>query len=435
MSRKLTYVVFLFLLFVIPLSMEFQISSFLGTDLPDEPIMWMLTPIVLIMMIRYRKTSAALYTSSILLFLFFSLTWWVITLIFSTAPLLSLKYILAKIWYIIPFTIGSFYFLNDKRSMLKGAKGIVLSLLFTVFIILIRHSMLGFSFDGIKTIMFPFYRNHVNYGALLVCLIPVAIGLYKVSSKYWAIAVLILLVGLVFTYSRGAWLALIIAGITAWLIKQKKLQWALAVFVMITVSAAWWLLHDNHYLTYRPNYEQTIYHANLEDHLSATYGFKDMSTVERFYRWIAAAHMIHDHWLTGYGPNSFYPTYKKYTVTSFQTYVSDNPEHSTVHNYFILLWVEQGLPGFLLFSLMYGYMLWLSQRLYHQLEDRFYKGVALILGSILSMIGVLNMLSDLIETDKIGSVFYICAGLLIVLQSKSSIVSHPTHRAAHFPTY
>jgi O-antigen ligase len=39
-------------------------------------------------------------------------------------------------------------------------------------------------------------------------------------------------------------------------------------------------------------------------------------------------------------------------VKSFRTYVSDNPEKSTTHNYFLLQLAEQGIPGFLLFAIL-----------------------------------------------------------------------------------
>ncbi|MFN5642241.1 MAG: O-antigen ligase family protein [Sphingobacteriales bacterium] len=433
MMKKLSYLLFLLLVCSIPLSMEFQLTSYLGTDLPDEQLMWFLSPLVILLAIHQRKKIFPIFNSPITVLLILSLFWVVITILFSVVPLLSIKYLLAKLWYIIPFTIGVLFFMNDEQSLIRAAKYIVLSLLFTVLVILFRHALLGFSFDGIKYIMWPFYRNHVNYGALLVCLIPVAIGLYF-NNRNWAIVVIILLVGLFFTYSRGAWLALAVGGIMVWLIKRRMVQWALLSATIIVLSISVWLLKDNHYLRFRPNYEQTIYHYHLDDHLSATYTFRDLSTVERFYRWIAATKMIKERWIFGYGPNSFYPYYKQYTVNSFRTYVSGNPERSTVHNYFLLLFAEQGLPGLLLFTTLLFYMMWSAQELYHQLENKFYKGVALIIGSILSMISVLIMLSDLIETDKIGSIFYLSAGLLIVLQSKLTAL-HPVHRVVHSQEY
>jgi O-antigen ligase len=131
--------------------------------------------------------------------------------------------------------------------------------------------------------------------------------------------------------------------------------------------------------------------------------------------------MVKENWVTGSGPNSFYPLYKSYTVNEFTTYVSNNPEKSTVHNYFLLLLTEQGVPGMLLFAALYITMLLTAQGLYLRSRDVFVKGLMLLVGALLAMIGVLIFLSDLIETDKIGSVFYICAGLLVAAGSGSYV--------------
>jgi O-antigen ligase len=93
--------------------------------------------------------------------------------------------------------------------------------------------------------------------------------------------------------------------------------------------------------------------------------------------------------------------------------VSDNPEHSTVHNYFLLLAVEQGIPGLLLFLLLVATMLYYAQVLYHRAGDPFNKSIAIASGSALVMILTVNFLSDLIETDKIGSLFFLCLALLV----------------------
>ncbi|MEO7984463.1 MAG: O-antigen ligase family protein, partial [Bacteroidota bacterium] len=141
---------------------------------------------------------------------------------------------------------------------------------------------------------------------------------------------------------------------------------------------------------------------------------KDVSTEERFYRWIAGIRMIKDNWLTGYGPNTFYNNYKSYTIPAYKTWVSDNPEHSTVHNYFLLTAIEQGIPGLLFLFILLGAMIWYAQHLYQRVKDIFYKTVATVTAVVLSMIIVLNFLSDLVETDKIGSLFFLCLSLLIV---------------------
>jgi O-antigen ligase len=126
--------------------------------------------------------------------------------------------------------------------------------------------------------------------------------------------------------------------------------------------------------------------------------------------------------LTGFGPNTFYNNYRSYTEFPFKTWVSNNPEHSSVHNYFLLTSLEQGIPGLVFFCLLYFGMIIYSQRLYHTIKDIFYQQVAITIGVILVMIGALIFMSDLIETDKIGSLFWLCLGVLIVLSEKSKSV-------------
>jgi O-antigen ligase len=141
---------------------------------------------------------------------------------------------------------------------------------------------------------------------------------------------------------------------------------------------------------------------------------KDLSTAERSYRWIAGVRMIKDSWMTGFGPGSFFSEYKSYTLPAFKTWVSKNAEHSTVHNYFLLLIIEQGVIGLLLFLLLLGFLFWYAQKIFHRTDDPFWKNSVGAVAAILTMICTVNFLSDLIETDKVGSVFYMCIAFLIV---------------------
>jgi O-antigen ligase len=144
---------------------------------------------------------------------------------------------------------------------------------------------------------------------------------------------------------------------------------------------------------------------------------KDMSTAERYYRWIAGIRMVKDNWLHGHGPATFYSNYREYTSPLFRTWVSDNKEKSTVHNYFLLVLVEQGIPGLLFFLLLAGGMLYCAEKLFQKSDDRFIKTIAAAIGSIIVMILTVNFFSDLIETDKIGSIFLLCLPVLITLHS------------------
>lgn len=306
----------------------------------------------------------------------------------------------------------------------KLAICLLLSMLFVVIQSLARHAYYGFSFKDVQQVLAPFFRNHVNYSSMLVCLLPVAWCMWKLTPaenpkrKWIGYGISIGLTGLLFAYSRGAWIALLAGILAVWVIRKRMM----GVFMMLTVLALIismaWLITDKNYMRFAPDHDRTVFHTDFRDHMLATVEMKDVSTAERFYRWVAGARMLADKPITGFGPNAFYQHYRPYAVNRFETWVSDNKEHSTVHNYYLLTALEQGIIGLILFCALYFGMLLHLQRLYHQFQSRFYRYVALTVGMVLIMIGVINSMSDMIETDKIGALFWLCLGMVVLLDSK-----------------
>jgi O-antigen ligase len=232
------------------------------------------------------------------------------------------------------------------------------------------------------------------------------------------IGILVGIAGWMLAYSRGAWVALP-CGIAMVIILRKK--WMLpvlatAITAILILSA--WLVTERNYLRFIPEHDQTYFHTEFRQHMQATFQGKDVSAAERWYRWVAGVRMIAGEPLTGFGPNSFYLHYKPYTLRRFQTWVSNNPEHSTVHNYFLLLALEQGLIGLFIFLALLTGMFISLQRLYSQLQSNFYKTITLSISGMLTIVVVLNLMSDLIETDKVGAVFYSCLGAILLLRQQ-----------------
>ena len=415
-----------FLFITLPLSTELNITPQLGMDLPDEFLLVLLTGITLLKWIHQpRWFPSSVWQHPLLMVVTIYLGWIFITCLYAVEPSLSFKYLLAKTWYIIPFVALPQVILHTKTRLQKMAICLLVPMLLVVMLTLLRHGFYGFSFEGIKNILDPFFRNHVNYSSMLVCLLPVAWGMWQLTPvenprRKWVLyGIYIGLAGLVFAYSRGAWIALV-AGITViWVMQKKIMSAVVALLVLGVLISTAWLVTNKQYMRFAPDHDRTVFHTDFGEHIQATLEMNDVSTAERFYRWIAGARMLADKPLTGFGPNSFYLHYRPYTVNSFKTWVSNNPEHSTVHNYFILVALEQGVMGLVLFCFLYFGMLLHAQRLYHQLQSRFYRTIALTTGIVLSMIGVINFMSDMIETDKIGSLFWLCLGMIVLLEEKS----------------
>lgn len=405
------------LLATIPFSAEVELTATLGTDLPDEPLMWLLTMLLAVhLLVHHREIMARPLDPAICLTLLFHLVWIGFSSLLSTHVLLSVKFLAAKLWYVTAFTLGSWYCLRDRADVFLAAKVLATSVCAATLLVLVRHASMGFAFADANRSVEPLFRNHVNYAALLVCLLPIPIAawhLYPRMRRQLRWVLCIAAAGLLFSYSRGAWLAAGVGWITVMATRKKILHWIVLGAVAALLAAAGWFWQEDRYLEYSPNYERTIWHDNLGQHMQATYQMTDISSMERFYRWIAAARMLDRHTLHGYGPSTFYHEYRPYTVNAFRTYVSDNPERSTVHNYFLLVLVEQGIPGLALFCLLLAVMTRRAYLWYQAARDPSERVLPAVILAVLGMVVALNMLSDLIETDKVGSLFFICAGILL----------------------
>lgn len=417
---------FWLLLIALPLSTEWMVTPSLGLDFPDEVLLILLTGILLIKLIHEpRWFPQALLRNPLGLLLVLYFGWLLISTCYAVEPLLATKYLLAKTWYVLPLVILPQILLSDMISFQKLALCLLLPMLFVVMQVLIRYANFGFAFEKVQQTMSPFFRNHVNYSSMLVCLLPVGWCCWKLTPKThpkrkWIMyGLLIGLTGLFFAYSRGAWIALLAGIVAVVLIRYHWIKTTILLGLTAILISTAWLVTDENFMRFAPDHDHTIFHTDFREHLLSTVEMTDVSTAERFYRWIAGVRMLAEKPITGFGPNSFYLHYRPYTVSRFQTWVSDNPEHSTVHNYFILLALEQGLPGLILFCLLFCSMLLQLQRLYHQFQSRFYRNVSLTTACVLVMMGVINSMSDMIETDKIGGLFWLCMGIVILLGTKA----------------
>lgn len=417
---------FWLLLIVLPLSTELNLTPQIGFDFPDEILLVLLTGIALVKMIHQPQwIPLSLKKHPLFMWLLVYLFWIAITCFYSAEPVLSVKYLLAKSWYIVPFVILPQLLLTSQSRIQKMALCLLIPMLLVVLQTLARHTLYQFSFENVKKTLAPFFRNHVSYSSMLVCLMPVAWCVWKLTPaehpkrKWLLYGLLIGVAGLFFAYSRGAWIALLAGFSAIWIIRKKWMGAMVILAITIVTVSTIWLVTDKKYMEFAPDHDRTVFHTDFREHMRATVEMKDVSTAERFYRWIAGVRMFADKPITGFGPNSFYRHYKPYTVGRFETWVSDNTEHSTVHNYFILTALEQGVIGLVLFCILYFGMLLRVQKLYHQLQSRFYRTVALTVAIVLMMIGVINSLSDMIETDKIGSLFWLCLGMIVLLDAKS----------------
>ncbi len=417
---------FYLLLFCIPLSTEFYFPNGFGTDLPTEPMMLGLMGVFLLYVIRHhREIRGDFWCHPVTLLLLLHIGWIFITTITSSLFFISFKYFLAKIWYIVTFYFLSGMLLRKSKDVRQMLWVILLPLCATIVVILVKHAALGFTFESVYSVLHPFYRNHVMYAAIMAVFVPfvwIVMQWYKPWSLKWLFllgTLLLLLIGIQFAYTRAAYVAIFIAIGAYYIIQFKLMKYVLAAGLVGAVALVGFLALDNRYLEFAPNYERTITHDNFGNLIEATYKLEDISTMERVYRWIAGAYMSKEEPVFGFGPGNFYNFYVPYTVRSFETYVSDNPEKSGVHSYYLMILVEQGYIGLAIFLILLFYVLLHGERIYHQTHHIRDKQIVMIAMQMLIIISALQLINDLLETDKIGPFFFMAMAMLVNVDLKN----------------
>ncbi len=423
---------FKLLLLTIPLSFSMERVLPIQLDFPDEIFQLFITFLMLFYFIIKRDVYSKQFISHPLIGLvLLGFFWTAVTTFASSDIALSMKFLLRKVWYIVPFVFFSYAYFQDAKRVKQGFVLMFSVLLLIVFIVMYKAKGAGFSFDDVHDPIQPFFKNHVMYGSMISSFFFLIIGAFLNGRKgsfhklFFAFGILLFLVAIYFSYSRGAWAATLFGIGTMVLIKWRKMHWGIGLFYALVLVFVLWLGNNNKYLQYRPKFEKTVMHESLADHLMATIQGTDISSAERYYRWIAAVRMSKDKPLVGYGPNMFYDSYKPYTISAFKTWVSRNLERSTSHNYFLFMLVEQGYPGLIIYAIFIFMIFYLGQKIYHNSTNKFDRNIILAVLGMLGAIFINNFFSELLETDKIGSLFYIGVTLLVIYDIKQKKLAQP----------
>ncbi len=421
---QLAYWVFLF---TIPASIQINFSNdTMAITLPDEPLMWIFLLLSVLVFARNPSSLPKWWWEDKLNFIVvLQFIWTIVAVIFSKMMFFSFKFLLAKSWLLACFFVMPVWIFREKKDFIKGFYVLLVPMLITIIVILIHHSMLHFSFDKVQKSMSGLYYNHVDYSTVISMFFPLLLIAWPLSRgkgffvKFvLSIVILIFIAGIIFSYARAAVIGIGFAVVVGLAIRMRLVNFIMPAFYGMIILLFCYMVPNNKYIEFRPDYNKTYMHKNFTDHLIATFRGKDMSSMERLYRWIAAVRMSNDRPITGYGPRAFYYYYKPYAVTAFQTYVSRNPEHSTTHNYFLYMLVEQGWPAMLLYALLIVVIFAKAQKMYHRFKDRFYRIVTIGLTMTLAVGFINNFFSELIETHKVAALFYIPLAMLIILDKK-----------------
>ena len=198
-----------------------------------------------------------------------------------------------------------------------------------------------------------------------------------------SVGLVVLVVCLLLTYSRGAWLSLFIVLFAIGILARRGRYLLLGLVSLVAI-----VVLSEPSVAERVN---SIFHPHLES-----------SSALRIAIWDSTSYIIRDHWFNGIGWGAFpavYPAYDYFLGTN-QTIIYH------AHNLFLQLLAEVGMVGFLIWMTIALIVLW---RLWKKINQ--HDAMALGLCAALGVVLFCGLTDDLLYNPQLMTFFWFLIGL------------------------
>ena len=415
---------FLALAFLTPLSFNIEeyVDGF-GLYIPTEPLLFGLMLYLCALQIKVPFLNNKIFSHPIILSWFAILIWMFITAITSSNPIISFKFILSKLWFIIPMLLFGTYFFNESKNRIVFlwlfVIGTVLSILYTIG----QHASFNFGEKESHWVMWPFFKDHTIYGAIVALVLPLVLILIFIKKNTPLIQMVlfsllvIVLLGLYFSYTRAAWLSIFCAFIFGFLVHiklNKKIIYGVLILGMLITYFKW----DSIQMELARNKEEHTTEQFGERLQSAANVTTDASNLERINRWNCAIDMFKDRPIFGYGPGTFSFEYARFQQAKNLTIISThNGDMGNAHSEYLSALSEMGFIGLILFALFVFVLFSTSIRLYHYYSWKERAQKVLVMGIITALASyfIHAFLNNFLDTDKAAvPVFALCSFIVVL---------------------
>ncbi len=417
---KIIYLIVFFTPLSIPLS---KVMPGLAFDmyLPTEPLLFGVLLLFLLKVISERKFSREILLHPVSIVIYINLFWILVTSATSTMPGVSFKFLLSRVWFLIGFYFLLFKLFEKNPRFEKYVWFYVIPLFGVIAYAWSRHIGYGlWDKQAAHFVVNPFYKDHTSYGAVLAMLIPFFLGftfsIYKKKFfKFYSLTTLgILTLALILSYSRAAWLSMVV-GLLVWAIIKLKIRFRTLLVSLVSFLAFLFVFQSQILMVLERNTEESS--SNIMTHISSMSNITtDASNLERINRWSCAIRMFKDKPFWGYGPGTYMFKYGPYQITEERTIISTNAgDMGNAHSEYLGPLSESGVLGMLTFILILGVVIYTAIRAYTRLSDKRLKTI--VLSALIGLITyyVHGLLNNFLDTDKISAPFWGFTAMIVFL--------------------
>ena len=417
--------------FFTPLSINtLDVGFGLGLSAPTEPLIGLVFCLIIFRLAIGGKVPMEIIKHPLVIFVSINLVWMLISVIGSTDVIVSLKFFISRVWYVSIFFFTLIFLFKEKKNIEKFIWALILGFTCLVIYTTVQHAMEGFVLSHNFFIMEPFYPDHGMYAASIAFMVPIT-GLlfyygkslnYSLMLRFLLFTIFVLLiVGIVFSFTRATWVSLAGAlAILALIIFKVKFKYLLMGMGLALIVFA--VKQDQIMYQLSANKQGSV--SDFEGHVESIGNIStDPSNMERINRWKSAVRMYIDKPILGFGPGTYVKEYGAYQSTEDLTIISTfSGDLGNAHSEYFSALTETGTIGFItwvgifLLSLFYGFKLYFSSK---DIKSKVFSLAAILSLSTYYIHGFLNNYSDY---DKIAIPLW---GLLAVLVALDLYHSKP----------
>lgn len=409
------------IVFTTPLSLnleELELGG-IGMYLPTEPLMFGVMILFFLKLIYDKGFDNRIIKHPVTIAIFVYLAWMFITMLTSEMPIVSLKFLVAKLWFIVCFYfIGTQLFLklNNYRIFfwcyLIPLSGVALYAI-------IRLATYSFDEKAAHWVMEPFYKDHTSYGAILALFFPIIFIFIDYSEKFYIkvfsyLVLAIILVGTILSYTRAAWVSLV-AALVLYFIYKYRIKFKYLLYVGVVAIVLLMLNWEALMLRLERNNQDSS--AKLTEHVQSISNVSsDASNKERINRWNSAFRMFQERPFFGWGPGTYVFQYAPFQSSKDKTIISTNVgNNGNAHSEYIGPLAESGLFGTLSVLFLFGMVFLKGSNLYHELPKGKIKTVVLCTLLGLFTYIVHGFLNNYLDTDKLSVPFWGFIALIVAI--------------------
>ena len=406
--------------FSIPLK-DFYPDLGFNIDIPTEPLFVGILFIFILKIILERKYDRTILKHPLSIMIIIYLLWHLVTVCTSTIPLVSLKCWVASLWFIVPFFFLGILLFKNEKNIYRFFFLYIIPFAALIIYTLIKHSAYNFDQHIGNGIMSPFFNDHTSYGAAIAMFLPFLIGftLCREIKLRWRILVLavtvIFVIGLIFSYTRAAWISL--AGALAmFLVLKLKISNKIVLAAVIIGIGGFVLFQNKIIIKMESNKVESS--TDFSKHIKSISNItSDASNLERINRWNCAVRMFKEKPVFGWGPGTYQFKYAPFQHSDEKTIISTNAgDGGNAHSEYLGSLAESGLLGMLNYILVCIIIYLTGTRTYHKLKD---KKLKLIVASALCGLVtyfIHSALNNFLDIDKIAVPFWGFAAMIVAIE-------------------